>query len=160
MKIEQLNSNAKIRWIDDTMVELGLPEIAPIALYPGQVTKIRTGVKLTLESTEAAVIAFTQKIAESGVTLAHPTLIVDSTDGDLVVSVFNRSSFVQMLDPDKPFCCIITISRGAKIVGQAMRLKAAEAVKAETGQELAKSEGARGTARRLFRKALDKANAS
>lgn len=127
MKVEQINANAKVRQIDDTMIELGLPELAPVSLFPGAISKIRTGVKLTLEPEEAAVIAFTQPIAEAGVTLAHPRLITESTDGELTLSVFNRSGFVKTLEPDKPLCAIVTIARGEKIVGNVKRLEKAVA---------------------------------
>jgi len=160
MKIEQLNANAKVRRIDDTMVELGLPELAPTALYPGQVSKIRTGVKLTLESGETAAIVFTQLLSEAGVTLAYPTLISESTPAELILSVFNRSAFVQMLEPDKTLCAIVTISRGAKIVSEAKRLLASAKMPeaAQTpppaGGAVKQASGAIGTAQRLIRKTL------
>lgn len=157
MKIRQLNANAKVTYISDTMIEVGVPELAPVALYPGQVSTVRTGIKVTLEPAETAMIVFTQGIAESGVMLAYPGLITDSTPGELILSVFNRSSFVRMLDPERPLCCIVTLARGGKIEAETVKLKQ-ETEKVPAAVTVGKGGkpevGAMGAARRLARKAL------
>lgn len=109
MEIEKLNQKAEIRACG-LQLQVTNGHGNPIALFPGALERIRTGVGLTCEKGELVHVSLPRAMAEGGVHLMAPDLVSAANAEEIVLSVINRSGFVRQINPGEVLCVLTAIT--------------------------------------------------
>lgn len=111
MKLEKTNMQAAMAHdLGDDSVTLWQPGGLNIAIFPGTVVSVNTGWKIEQKAGEVVILELAKNLAMAGCLLAHPKYLTHANNGDLIVTIFNRSSFVVNLEPMVPICRLLSVA--------------------------------------------------
>lgn len=110
MELERISNRAA--WahnLADNSLTVWAPNGNSVAIFPGSVVSLSTGVLLNLDAGEVGIVSLARDLAMNGCLLAYPWFLTVSDSGELVVTVFNKSSFVIEVKPMQPLCRIVAV---------------------------------------------------
>lgn len=113
MKLKQINHHAVVE-----APEVGGAVIVrnptATAMFPGSIIDVPAGVNVDARDGEVVLVELAAAICRAGVILQYPTHVVQGSPEGLVLTLFNRSSFVVEIKQNDPLCRLVSVATSSK----------------------------------------------